>query len=488
MAEFAKMVTAAQMIKSANDFIEQEDFCEVPLEELIPYFSSLKENWRMFKSSHTVQVAKFKTNEELDEQLSFYGVINRQFWRAKAALLAQIELLRKEENGLVGNQDENSTYEHFEKGVENPERSSIAQSSLQSQPIWPNFSFKSIENTWGEFDGNLTQWQGFHDRFKAAIHDNEHLSGAYKFMYLQNSLKGKASQALGEWQLTDGNYSEAWARIKQLYERKYQTSAALIRKLNGLPKLEYANGAMIQKMSNTTHEVLRQLRALEHPVEYYDLFVVHTIHDRLDAETSKAWEFFRSSETPTVQELLSFLDKQAKALSNVHYLEHKQPKEFRKRKFSDQANHLNAKQFKQERVAVHCDESNNKPFANRFKQGKITAHWIDSQKRSSATACAFCRENHPVHRCAIFLKLNLANRKKGVREHGLCNNCLKPDHIGKNCFSGPCARCDIKHNSLLCGENPANRIVSTIQTVKENKVKRQRGEQDKPKPGNGKSK
>lgn len=183
-------------------------------------------------------------------------------------------------------------------------------------------------------------------------------------------------------------------------------------------------------------------------------------YERLDAETSKAWEFFRSSETPTVQEMLLFLDKQAKALSNVHYLENIKPKEFRKRKFSEKSDPLSSKQFKQERPNERSGESDRKAFAR---------------------ACAICEEKHQVHKCAVFLKMNLANRKKSIREKGLCMNCLKPYHESKDCFSGPCARFNTKHNSLLCAENPANRIVATIQTVKTNRVQRAKVERSKPK-------
>lgn len=31
---------------------------------------------------------------------------------------------------------------------------------------------RKIENTWGEFDGTLSKWQGFHDRFKAEVKTN----------------------------------------------------------------------------------------------------------------------------------------------------------------------------------------------------------------------------------------------------------------------------------------------------------------------------
>lgn len=99
-------------------------------------------------------------------------------------------------------------------------------------------------------------------------------------------------------------------------------------KFNSLPKLERALGYKLQKMCNTVHEVVRQLRALEYPLEGTHIFFVHGIHDRLDPETSQAWELTRTSENPTTAEILRFLDRQARALSGLRDIK---PGENRKR-------------------------------------------------------------------------------------------------------------------------------------------------------------
>lgn len=90
------------------------------------------------------------------------------------------------------------------------------------------FQQHDIRNTWGEFDGSLTKWQGFRDRFVAAIHNNDQIAPSYKFSYLKNSLVGKASKTLGEWQLTDRNYGEAWDRLNHIYDRKYHICRAYL--------------------------------------------------------------------------------------------------------------------------------------------------------------------------------------------------------------------------------------------------------------------
>lgn len=274
------------------------------------------------------------------------------------------------------------------------------------------------------------------------------MSNAFKFLNLQNSLKGRAAAALGEWALTDANYNEAWERLKQLFERKYHTSHELLWKFNNLPTLERASGFMLQKFSNVTHEVLRQLRAMNHPVEHYDLIFVHALHDKLDPETRKAWELYRKSETPTITDMLTFLDWQAKASVGAQFKEHKEQKDNRKRPF---------------------DKSDYKNNGKRPKTDDAKPN--DTDKRMEQSTCAICKEKHFVHRCPKFLKLNLVERRKSVREHKLCHNCLKSSHFSKDCLARACNRCNVKHNSLLCNENPQNKSFNVAQNVQGNKTR-----------------
>lgn len=104
-----------------------------------------------------------------------------------------------------------------------------------------------------------------------------------------------------------------WERCKELFNRRYESSIKLLQKFFALPKLERASGFGLQKLCNTTHEVVRQLRTMQYPVEHYSLFIVFGLHERFDAETSKAWELERLSDNPTTAEILAFLDRQAKA-------------------------------------------------------------------------------------------------------------------------------------------------------------------------------
>lgn len=325
----------------------------------------------------------------------------------------------------------------------------LVQNEQQPLAVQVNMPYQQhdMKNTWGEFDGTLTKWPGFRDRFTAAIHENENVSPAFKFSYLTKSLTGKAMQTLGEWQLTEGNYMEAWERLKQLYDRKYPICREHLRNFIRLPVIQGTPRANdLQRMSNVTHEVLRQLRAEGIPVDGWDMMIVHMLHERLDHETSRQWELQRDSETPTVKKMLEFLDRQAAALANAVDLRRSRPSDVR--------------------VTVKNERASNNSWGNEKNSGKS-----DSSKKSYP--CVACNGDHPLWMCDDFSALNIRSRVNLVERKGLCVNCFKRGHGAENCFQGPCGRCPgrIKHNSLLC---PTKEVAKPALTVKMSEGRRKR--------------
>lgn len=447
---------SARSIRNVLSHLNEGDFNEETAAELRGRLAHLKSQWANFANKNAMMAAKEQSNRETRLIFRQYDEIEEDYLRAKAALRKKIKELNEELQHELNDHEEmenisivSGELNRSDNEVRQPYNPMVhgagAIQNVNSQLMWQNQGFKSIENTWGEFHGSLIQWQGFHDRFKAAVHDNELIPRAFKFQYLKNSLKGQAAVALGEWQLSDENYNEAWERLKELYEREYQTSRQLLWKLVDLPRLELTNGFQIQKYCNTTHEVLRQLKSMKYPVEHYDMFLVHLLHDRLDAETSKAWELQRASERPKIQDMLKFLDSQAKAISGVHFFESKGTKSLKKYNAS-----RNSGSFER------------KPNLKRIGLSKPNEN--SGKSSENPKMCKLCAEPfHQLFRCEKFKGMNVLERKRVVRDHELCNNCLKPFHVSKDCFGKPCLRCDKKHNSLLCPENPQNQLVSSIQ-------------------------
>lgn len=450
--------------------IQDDDFLENNVQQIRLKIGHLNRQWDLFRANQQKLIDGAISNRARERQQSYFNQVETVFNQASEVLynrVIELNQLNERENNENQRRDEfydtsytsddsidEHTQNNMNNGAENEnieQNNTVNQSQGANNQTMPQIIVQypgstKLENIWGYFDENLTQWNGFHDRFKSNVHDNEKLSGAMKFQYLRNSLKGHAAAAIGEWQQTNESYLEAWDRLNELYNRPYQTSKELLNKFYNLPKIDRATGGIIQKFSNVTHEVVRQLRSLNYCVEHMDLIFVHGIHDRLDPESSKQWELSKSCDYPSTTEILAFLDKQAKALFNTSgSKEQRALQENKKHAFDNFHNKDSTTNFK------------------KFKPNNFRENKTEHELKNDNFMCKICKkEKHFVHKCPSFLKMNLNERKQAAKEHELCRNCLRTSHFSKDCNSGACMRCNVKHNSLLCSENPKNHIVANV--------------------------
>lgn len=309
-----------------------------------------------------------------------------------------------------------------------------------------------IKNTWGKFDGTITKWKGFHDRFVAAIHLNNDISSAYKYSYLKMSLVGNAEKEIGDWETDEASYAAAWERLKKMYDRKYVICGEHIRALYELPMLtKPVASAQLQHMASVTHEQIRQLRSQGVPVEQWDMWICHLLHERLDEETGRLWDLARKSETPTALEMLDFLDDHAAA------------------------------SLRSRRPGLTVTVSNERatqPQRNRGNSGSRGRDRGTSASRPPTPSggairkrfrCEMpnCQSDHPLYVCPDFKALNFNARKEFVNQRSLCHNCFKRGHGKENCYqikcSLPACMRDPSHNSLLCPNKQPVKQVASVQ-------------------------
>lgn len=179
----------------------------------------------------------------------------------------------------------------------------------------------------------------------------------------------------------------------------------------------------------------RQLRALKYPVENLDFFIIFMIHDLLDEETGVKWNLERKTDYPTLTDFLGFLDRQARALTTFQ-IDNKRE--------------------------ISKGENNRKRFsvAERAKFNSKRAKSDEAQQSTpDRFKCVICKEAHYIYKCDKFLRSSLSERRQMARLNKLCHNCLKTGHLAKECLGKECPRCSVKHNRLLCSENPLNKQV-----------------------------
>lgn len=320
-----------------------------------------------------------------------------------------------------------------------------------SMPIDP----ANIANTWGEFDGNPLKWHGFISAFRAAVHNRNEIPPVNKFKYLLKALKGKASSAIGTWDITTENYGSAYERLLSLYDKKYPRVRAYIMEIQNLPTLRNTTAEGLQKLAHTTYEVTRQLKGLDIPTDSWDMWLVCVLHSKLDPDTCCEWELTRNDDdNPPLSKMLNFLERRAAAYSNL-----------------PTANIPNKSVWSKKVVPGASDASSSATGNTASASGiSSTARTGESGAVKKRHMCYSCQQEHQVFECPKFLAFSFEQRKRYVSDKKLCVNCLRVGgHALDDCRFKGCFACpgNPKHNPLLCpnrelAKNPAAVITATV--------------------------
>lgn len=423
------------------DFIESEKFKEIDRFECKLRKERMETQWKSLEKLHFEVLLKY--DDENDTAQNEYDLLEDRYFKAFAAL-------------------EKKTME-LDPNVQ----AAGAAVAGATQPMNINVNVPmqqhNIPNTWGTFDGSITKWKQFRDRFKESMHDLKGVSLATKFSRLQDSLKGKAAQALGQWHITADNYMDAWERLNELYDRPYLIASAHLRQFYRLPQLQGNPTANeLQRMSNVTHETFRQLRAMDLPVENWDFVFVFNLRERLDKETQKQWELQKTGEWPTLKEMLTFIDKQAEALSNMQV----------GRAGNISVTVTNNQQGSSDAGASRMPRNDNK------RAGARGLSPSGGAIKKKLPPCECCSGDHPIYKCQQFLSLSLSAKKEFVQRRKLCDNCLEKGHRKETCLKIKCkldaCASDPAHNSVLC-PNKRQQLASHAVVAQNNSAQKRQG-------------
>lgn len=112
----------------------------------------------------------------------------------------------------------------------------------------------------------------------------------------------------------------------------------------------------------------------------------------------------------------------------------------------DEHNDLRSK-LKMKRKPLHYGDNN---FPKPYYTGE---RWVPNR----VISCFNCNGQHAISKCQLFDELRPAERREGVIQLKLCQNCFSPmvNKYGRRhiCRSGMCRRCrKAFHNSKLCGK------------------------------------
>ncbi|XP_018405227.1 PREDICTED: uncharacterized protein LOC108781676 [Cyphomyrmex costatus] len=286
------------------------------------------------------------------------------------------------------------------------------------------------------FSGSYDEWFPFHDNFMSVIHNNVTLSNIQRFQYLRASLTGEASKVVNSLEITEANYSVAWALLCKRYDNKRVIVENHIRALVDTPSIAKENAKDLRRLADDASRRLHALQALKCPTNHWDDLLVYILKSKLDKVTMREWQTsLTGDERPTLKQFLDFIAHQCQTLEATH--------------------------------GSGSDSVAKGAGVGQQSSGKRQS----SNAATVKSGCYYCKGEHSLYSCKDFLALPVARRISEIRARKICLNCLRSNsHVAAKCTSGHCKMCQAKHNSLLHLDSPTaeatDKNVSKTEEVK----------------------
>lgn len=272
------------------------------------------------------------------------------------------------------------------------------------------------------FDGTLGNWLAFKDAFETLVNQHEYPE-PYKLGKLRSAVGGDAVALVGG--LYSGGYAEVWEALKKRYDNPKQLADIHVSRLLHLAPAKQESSSQLLAIVDSVRASLRALRVMKLPVDQWDAFTVYLVNSKLPPTTQQAWGMTTTTDIPTLDALLTFLETRAHSIGNLT-------------------------------IAVPAAPAS--PSNRRTSQASTSFPRLVKSNLATTPpgSCPYCTEAHSIYRCPSLLALSAAERFGKLKQSNLCFNCLRPGHATKACPSNRgCQHCGQRHNTLLCRSAPA---------------------------------
>lgn len=198
----------------------------------------------------------------------------------------------------------------------------------------------------------------------------------------------------------------AWDLLCERFDNKSMLVNNYLKSLFNIPNITKESSKDIRTLLNGINKNLRSLEALNDPVVSWDTIVIFFMTSKLDPVTAREWQEQKpKNELATLEEFKLFIKSKAELLETLEATS----KESKSNKFQVKGLHSVVKQ----------------------------------------QFCPVCKNSHLIVNCESFLKLSEYERYDKARRLKLCLNCLRSNHMSKECSSSSCRKCSGRHHTLL---------------------------------------
>ena len=433
----AKHGWITRLVNECNDLLVSD---QLTYNKLSRQVDSLKTKWDSYQASHDLLETKLietGNSKEYDDYQKEHNVIETEY----------LTELNKFEAKL----DELTTTPH----AGNPTTE------------LPRLTLPTI--TLPEFNGDISEWPAFWDKFNGLIHARKDIPKINKFSYLLGQLKTTALLLVSQLAVTEDNYDIAIKLLKDNYEDKDQITTKLVNKLINL-KTPNHNYEDLQLFRITVNSVLESLR-LNNDVDAAAWLLKIIIQNKLNKKTMETLYFKYSKSYFSLQEIDETLLEICKTLCNEEQARKLRPDSstnvmsqgkrktaFRTPKYQDsRVSDVSVGLNKQ----IHREIPEPIPGLNTIGSyttsvNKTPSTSSNNKASSSGTKpkvyrCVFCSEQHNSRYCEKFK--GTKQRKERLNQLGKCTLCLSSYHQVRDCRTklNKCSLCkEGIHHVVLC--------------------------------------
>ena len=163
------------------------------------------------------------------------------------------------------------------------------------------------------FNGEITKFRAFWDRFQSAVDNNTSISPVDKFNYLHALVERLAARSIQGLQLTEGNYEAAKQILQERFGKMQQVISAHMEELLRLPVCTGEKTSQLRHIYDKVQVNVRGLEALGVESEQYGSFLVPVIMAKLPSEVRLQIARTTTNDVWKVEELLRIIQGEVEA-------------------------------------------------------------------------------------------------------------------------------------------------------------------------------
>eukprot|EP00794_Sanderia_malayensis_P001767 gene1767-biopygen1613 len=276
------------------------------------------------------------------------------------------------------------------------------------------------------FDGKITDWHGFWERFQTQVGSLSDLPASSKFTYLIGQLRGEALKTVQGIIPSGDNYAILEETLKENFGHPRRIVRAHVNNILKMTK-PTQSAISLRQFYNAVMGDIRSLEALKINVSACAPFIIPILEDKLPGKV-------RSAIGDSGQGV-NFLLKQ----------------------FTDSFRDYIARE---EQTQSGFPQATLPP-PSRYESYEHNVSSTSTLSTTINTRCQLCKGPHATSHCTI----PASEKSATVIQQSLCLNCLNTGHRVSNCNArGRCAKCKGKHHTSIHGI----RIHSTNTTFQRN--------------------